>query len=105
VSARKQVPAAPAACNRVHKCLPHKRKCFVPAGNQVPASVVSIPEPRLLNVRATAAYLGATVWFVRSLAWSRAIPFVVFGKRILFDKQDLDRYIDSQKETVNGKRN
>ncbi len=77
------------------------------ASRQVPTSVVSIPvvsnpEPRLLNVRSAAAYLGATVWFVRSLVWSRSIPYLVLGKRILFDKKDLDEYIDRQKEAVNG---
>ena len=59
--------------------------------------VTPLVEPRLLGVRAAAAYLGATVWFVRNLAWNRAVPFVVFGKRILFDPADLDRYITEQK--------
>ena len=74
----------------------------MPVTKQVPPAVrvASNPEPRLLNVRATAAYLGATVWFVRSLAWSRSIPYVVFGKRILFDKKDLDHYIDTKKEVL-----
>ena len=67
----------------------------------LPPAVVSNPEPRLLNVKSAAAYMGATVWFVRSLAWSRAVPFVVFGKRILFDKQDLDKYVENQKKENN----
>jgi excisionase family DNA binding protein len=61
----------------------------------------SIPESRLLNVRAAAAYLSATVWFVRTLAWSRAVPYVVFGNRILFDKQDLDKFIENKKKENN----
>lgn len=66
----------------------------------VPTQVVSIPnpEPRLLNVRQAAAYLGATVWFVRSLVWASAIPHVVFGKRILIDRQDLDKFIENSKK-------
>ena len=63
--------------------------------NQV-VSIVSI-EPRLLTVRQAAAYLGATVWFVRTLAWSRNIPHLILGKRMVFDKADLDRYVDSLK--------
>ena len=57
-------------------------------------------EPRLLRIKEAAAYLGATVWFIRSLAWSRAVPHVVFGKRILFDRADLDRYLESQKRAT-----
>jgi len=59
---------------------------------------VSAPEPRLLSVKAAAIYLGAAVWFVRTLAWNRAVPFVKFGSRILFDKTDLDNYIQQQKK-------
>jgi excisionase family DNA binding protein len=67
----------------------------------VPTQVVSIPEPRLLNVRQAAAYLGATVWFVRSLVWASAVPHVVFGKRILIDKQDLDKFVENSKKENN----
>jgi excisionase family DNA binding protein len=56
--------------------------------------------PRLLRVKEAAAYLGATVWFLRSLAWSRTVPHVVFGKRILFDRADLDNYVESQKKVA-----
>ena len=76
-------------------------ECSVSATKQVPITVVPIPEPRLLNVRAAAVYLGCTVWFVRSLAWSKAVPHIVLGKRLLFDRQDLDRYIDNQKKGNN----
>lgn len=65
-----------------------KRKA-VPA-NQLP--------PRLLNVRAAAAYLSTTVWFVRNLIWSREVPFLKFGHRYLFDKADLDAYVDRQRQ-------
>jgi excisionase family DNA binding protein len=63
-------------------------------------STVSIVEPRLLRVKEAAAYLGATVWFMRSLAWNRAVPHVVFGKRLLFDRADLDHYLESQKKAA-----
>ena len=63
------------------------------------ATGVPVPaiQPRLLHVRAAAEYIGATVWFVRTLAWEKKIPHVLFGHRLLFDKADLDRYVDSQK--------
>ena len=57
-------------------------------------------EPRLLRIKEAAAYYGATVWFIRSLVWSRAVPHVVFGKRILLDRADLDRYLESQKKAA-----
>jgi excisionase family DNA binding protein len=55
-------------------------------------------EPRLLTIAAAASYLSATIWFVRTLAWSKAVPHLRLGKRILFDRADLDRYIDQAKQ-------
>jgi excisionase family DNA binding protein len=54
-------------------------------------------QPRLLNIKAAAAYLSATVWFMRSLVWERKIPFLKFGNKYVFDKQDLDAFVASQK--------
>jgi excisionase family DNA binding protein len=68
----------------------HKKPVSIP----VPTTA---PEPRMLNVKQAAAYTGATVWQVRTWAWHRVVPFVKFGPRILFDKSDLDRHIESQK--------
>jgi len=57
----------------------------------------STVEPRLLTVKAAAQYLSTTIWCIRNLAWERKVPHVRLGKRILLDKADLDRYIESQK--------
>jgi excisionase family DNA binding protein len=54
-------------------------------------------QPRCLGVVAAAHYLGATVWAMRVLAWEKRVPHVRIGSRILFDRTDLDRYIESQK--------
>lgn len=54
--------------------------------------------PRLLTVPQAASYLSASVWAVRSLAWSREVPSVRIGRRVLFDLRDLDRYIERAKE-------
>jgi excisionase family DNA binding protein len=51
----------------------------------------------MLNVQQAATYTGATIWQVRTWVWERRIPFVQFGTRYLFDKSDLDNYIESQK--------
>jgi excisionase family DNA binding protein len=53
--------------------------------------------PRMLNVKGAAVYLGATVWFVRSLAWGGELPTLKFGKRLVFDRADLDAYIEKRK--------
>jgi excisionase family DNA binding protein len=51
-------------------------------------------ESRLLNVRAAATYLSCTVWAVRSLVWNREIPSLKIGNRLLFDRKDLDDFIE-----------
>lgn len=56
--------------------------------------------PRLLCVRSAAAYLGATVWAVRCLAWNCEVASVKIGGRLLFDRSDLDKYIESQKTSA-----
>lgn len=57
-------------------------------------------QPRLLGIAASAQYLGATEWFIRTLIWERKIPFCRLGKRLLIDKQDLDSFADANKEGV-----
>jgi excisionase family DNA binding protein len=54
-------------------------------------------ESRLLRVHAAAAYLSCTPWFMRSLGWSRQVPFLKLGNRILFDRSDLDAFVEKQK--------
>jgi excisionase family DNA binding protein len=53
--------------------------------------------PRLLPIKQAAAYLSCTVWAVRSLAWNREVPSLKIGNRILFDKQDLDAFVERAK--------
>lgn len=56
--------------------------------------------PRLLPIKAAAAYLSCTIWAVRSLVWNREVPSLKIGNRILFDKKDLDAYVEAQKTEV-----
>jgi len=54
---------------------------------------------RLLSVKEAAEYLGGiSVWTVRSLGWSGEICQVRIGRRVLYDRQDLDRFIESRKK-------
>jgi len=55
-------------------------------------------EPRLLRLKDAAAYLNCTVWFLRERIWSREIQYLQLGKRYLFDRGDLDRFVDQNKQ-------
>ena len=43
--------------------------------------------------------MGRTVWGMREIYWASKIPAVREGKKIYFDKADLDFYIEKQKST------
>ena len=53
---------------------------------------------RLLTLPETAAYLGLTPWSVRSLQWQGRLPRVNLGRKLLFDRADVDRLIEAAKE-------
>ncbi len=62
-------------------------------------------QPRLLDLEATAAYLGIKPWTVRELEWKGILPRVRIpnGKggdlrKVLFDKHDLDLQIQRWKD-------
>jgi excisionase family DNA binding protein len=52
---------------------------------------------RMLSIKAAAAYLGTSVWFIRTLIWERKVPHVRAGHRFLLDRGDLDRFVDAEK--------
>jgi helix-turn-helix protein len=66
-----------------------------------PSPIVSIdtamPEPLLLDIKATARALSSTPWTVRNLLWAKKIPFIKIGRRFLIDPADLRLFIDRQK--------
>ena|SRR5256712_2105136 len=62
---------------------------------------------RLLDVRAAAAYLGVSTWTVRDLEAAGSLPRVRVPlpggrelRKLLFDRADLDRLIETWKERV-----
>jgi excisionase family DNA binding protein len=59
---------------------------------------VSPEFPRLLDIPRAAAYLSTTPCCIRHLVWDHKIPHVRLGKKILFDRADLDRYVEKLKE-------
>ena len=62
---------------------------------------VAAIQPRLLTVNQAAQYLSSTSWAIRKLAWSKTVPFIRLGTRILFDLADLNSFIDRAK--IGGK--
>ena len=61
--------------------------------------------PRLLDLHATAAYLGVSEWTIRDLEGAGVLPRVRLPlpnhkelRKILFDVRDLDHLIDNWKE-------
>ncbi len=52
---------------------------------------------RLLSVTEAASYLGVSVWTVRSLGWNGEIPQVKIGRRVLYDRPDLDAFVERSK--------
>jgi excisionase family DNA binding protein len=54
-------------------------------------------EARLLDVPAAAVYLGISPWYVRQLQWGKKVPVVRIGSKVLFDRKDLDAYVERAK--------
>ncbi len=57
-------------------------------------------ENRLLNVEGSAKYLGVQKSTIYAWAARKKIPSVKIGRRLLFDRKDLDDIIDRQKRPV-----
>lgn len=56
-------------------------------------------EVRLWNLGRVALYLSLSYWTVRGMALRGDIPYVRAGRRILLDREDVDRWIAEHKET------
>ena len=54
--------------------------------------------PRLLSYEAATRYLSLSYWTVRHMVVEGHIPHIKSGKRVLIDVQDLDEWIDKNKE-------
>ncbi len=58
---------------------------------------MSSPERRLLNLKEAARYFNISQVTMRRLAWAHRVPCVRFGKRVMFDRPDLDKFIEQSK--------
>ena len=65
---------------------------------KIETNVVEFPR-RLMGVAGAACYLAQSKSKIRQMAWNREIPYVQEKPhgRMLFDKEDLDRWIDEHR--------
>jgi len=52
---------------------------------------------RLLTIDGASEVSGLLVSFLRKLIFERSIPFIKIGKRIYFDRDELNAWIDAHK--------
>lgn len=57
-----------------------------------------LPQRPLLTVRMAGTYTGLGERYIRRLRAERRIPCVCIGGRLLFDPDDLDRFIESHRQ-------
>jgi len=53
---------------------------------------------RLFSLKESGAYLGVSYWTARELIHNGTLPFIKIGAKILVDVNDLDTFIDKEKE-------
>jgi excisionase family DNA binding protein len=63
-------------------------------------SVDRRPGRRLLTLREAACYLGISPWTLRELTWKGSLPVVRMTRKLHFDLQDLDRFIEASKDRL-----
>ena len=58
----------------------------------------SATDPRLLDVEAAATYLGRSKTSIQHMIAAGALPVVRSDRRVFLDRQDLDQWIESNKQ-------
>jgi len=54
---------------------------------------------RLLSVIETGKEFGPSPWFWRERIWAGEIPFIKAGRKQLLDRRDIEKLLESRKET------
>jgi excisionase family DNA binding protein len=54
--------------------------------------------PRMLVVADAARYLGIGAWAMRHLHWDGKLRGVFIGRRLVFDRVELDKYVEHLKQ-------
>ena len=55
---------------------------------------------RLYSVKEASEYLGRSESALREMQWAGKFPYVKDGRRVLFDKEDLDAWIEMNKTQI-----
>jgi excisionase family DNA binding protein len=55
---------------------------------------------RLLTLREAACYLRISQWTLPELTWRGSLPVVPMTRKLHFDLQDLDRFIEASKDRL-----
>jgi excisionase family DNA binding protein len=71
-----------------------KTDSVAPGDRSLPTVII----PRMLRIPDVARYLSATNWFVEELIRNRKLRFRILGKRRVVDIQDLDDWIEAEKQ-------
>lgn len=66
--------------------------------NRVAKESKVLSEKRWFRIPEAARYAGTAIWFIRSLLWAGKVPYLRCGKRFIIDKNDLDRFLESEKQ-------
>jgi len=89
MNAYKQPDQRSAKCNRTNT----NNMTWAPSSSQA---------PRLLPLKEAAKRLGLSTWAMRERIWAGQIPVVRFpgGRKMFIDVQDLEVFIQKNKETI-----
>ena len=58
----------------------------------------NVPRKRLLSLKELVQDFGATMWFWRTQIWDGKLPYVQLGRKILVDSQDVEKFINTEKQ-------
>jgi excisionase family DNA binding protein len=68
----------------------------------IPNPAYNLP-PRGLRIREAAAYIGVTPWFLEIAIRERRIPALRLGRAYTLLKEDLDSFLDSERNKLLGR--
>ena len=58
----------------------------------------NVPKKRLLSLKELVQEFGVTMWFWRTQIWDGKLPFMQVGRKILVDVQDVETFINAEKQ-------
>ncbi|MFH1982947.1 MAG: helix-turn-helix domain-containing protein [Pseudomonadota bacterium] len=59
----------------------------------------NVPAKRLFSIKDLVAEIGATEWYWRTQIWDGQLPFVQVGRKMLVDREDVEKFIQKHKSS------